>query len=96
MKHPLESRSLFESLGDLWEERPGITFAAVFRVAVGILFACMMLVGIVHWWNYLQATSHPALPLTGEDFDITAKCLIGLVGVVLVDISISLAAIRRK
>jgi hypothetical protein len=96
MKHPLESRSIFESLGELWEERPTIALAAVFRAAAGILFACMALAGLVQWWSYLQSTAHAAQPLTGENFDITAKCLVGLVGVVLVDISMSLSALRRK
>jgi hypothetical protein len=67
-----------------------------------IVFAWMMVVGLTDW-PYLDRYSHTpfsdnflATPLNVDNFEAIVKCLTGLIGMILTDISMSLAVIRRN
>jgi hypothetical protein len=68
--------------------------ASILRMIALIVFAWMFTLGMSQWPT-LGHMEFQETPLTAESFEAITKCLTGLIGMILTDISISLARTRQ-
>jgi hypothetical protein len=88
-----ENAALDKVVGDLEKTKARLVFVA--RWVAMLTFALMFLWGFCWWPGDTHISARGKEPLCCDDFEAIAKCLTGLVGMVLVDISMSLATIKR-